>query len=164
MKACKKVLFAILVTSLLVAVFVGWGKQPVELLNETPPLIDLDSAIKEPDFGQNGDTGGETGDPNEELPGGNGGKTQQEAKNKVIVISIRREELRYGYQYGQNTENERKIYEGNLRTRLASDFQEGDVILLVDDFAEAHFYRKILRMLEELRDEEGMEFSEDIAK
>lgn len=155
MRKRGRTLRMLLFGTMMVLVLVGWGKQPVQLLNETPPLIDLDAAIQEADFGNNGNTGEETGDPDVDHPGGNDGDTQQVNQNKTIVISIRDEELTYDNMMILSRSVD------NLRRRLEKEYQKGDVIRLVDDFAEAHKYREVLAMLEALRSEKGFVYSAD---
>ena len=138
---------------LMAAFLIGWGKLPVELLNENPPLIDLSAAIKEAEVGQNGNTEGQTGDPDGQTPDGGDGDQGNQAKTHVI--KVRDESVTY-----ENDHSTFRTME-NLKKKLKQNFHAGDTILLVDDYAEAHRYKEVLAALEELRDEKGYPYSAD---
>lgn len=152
MRRKKHIVFHFLVIVLVVAVLIGAGKQPVELLNDNPPLIDLDAAIKEADFGKNGNTGSETGDPSQDQQGEEGDASQGD-KNKELKIYVRDEVITYDKLEFRNV--------NTLRKMLEKDYKEGDVIKLIDDYAEAHRYREVLNMLKEYQSEKGIAFAAD---
>ena len=149
-----RILLLLLTLSVAAVIFVGWGKQPVELLNETPPLIDLDAAIVPADYGTNGNTDGDTGESSQQDSGGGNGTSQQEKESKTILLTANMEELTYGVE-------QYRISKENLKRKLLADYETGDLIYLRDDYAEAHFYREILTILEELRMERDFEYSAD---
>lgn len=152
MKRKVHILSLCLAVALAVAVFIGWGKQPVDLLNENPPLIDLDAAIKEADFGQNGNTGSETGDPSKDHQGEDGNAQQGEAQH-TFEIYVRDEDITF------EKMTIRKV--DTLMRKLEQEYQEGDLVRLIDDYAEAHRYREVLNMLYELQGAKGIVFSAD---
>ncbi|MBR4608464.1 MAG: hypothetical protein IKO41_19855 [Lachnospiraceae bacterium] len=143
MKRRKKILLFLLVFACL-ALFTGWAVKTVELLNENPPLIDLNAAIQEAKFGKNGNEAHQDGDdPNKPA----------ETVGKEIIITIKGE----GVWLGEH----RYFSLDSLNTRLISNYQTGDTILLKDDYAEAHFYKEILSMLEKLNSERGFVYHAD---
>lgn len=156
MKKIKKLwMIPLLAGCLAVILYVGWGKKPVELLNDNPPLIDLDAAIKEADFGKNGNTDQNAGDPSEETPGGNNGNTPDDGEDTGVIheIFVRDERITY-----------EKIPYGSLDTlkrKLMLVYRKGDQILLKDDYAESHVYQRVIEVLEELRQERGFIVSWD---
>ncbi|MBO4514275.1 MAG: hypothetical protein J5721_01240 [Lachnospiraceae bacterium] len=135
----------LLVLSVLCLTFLaGFAVKTVQLLNENPPLIDLNTAIVEAKFGKNGNEAhadGEEPDKNSEKPG----KT---IKIRVCGEAVWMEEHRY-------------FSLDNLNTRIISNYKEGDEILLIDDYAEAHFYREVLAILEKLNAERGFAYAAD---
>lgn len=155
MKKKNKLWMPFMAVGLAVILFAGWGKKPVELLNDNPPLIDLDAAIREADFGKNGNTDQNAGDPSQENPGGNNGDsdhTSQE-EGKTHVIKVRDREVTYeGESYGDRL--------AILKNKLIRAYRSGDFIRLVDDYAEAHTYRNALALVEEL-EEKGYDISAD---
>ncbi len=106
-----------------------FDKKPVELLNEDPPLIDLDQAIQEAKFGQNG---------NREAT------QEEELSGKVAehTITVRDEAIKYDGKICPTIEHLKKRIMGNPKEEL---------LHLEDDYAEAHCYRAVLELLEELK-------------
>lgn len=150
----KKIHILSLFLALMVAVmaFVGWGKQPVELLNDNPPLIDLNAAIKEADFGQNGNTGSETGDPSKDHQGEDG-NTQQGEAHHTFEIFVRDEDITFEKLIIRKVDT--------LKRKLEQECQVGDTVKLIDDYAEAHRYREVWDMLKPLAEERGLVLTVD---
>ena len=139
----KKIL---LVISVLCLTFLaGFAVKTVQLLNENPPLIDLNAAIVEAKFGKNGNEA--------HADGGEDPDKQSETKGKQIKIRVCGEAVWM--------EEHRYLSLDSLNTRIISNFKEGDEILLIDDYAEAHFYREILAILEKLNAEKGFAYVAD---
>lgn len=138
-----------LVTGLLaVILYAGlFGKKSVELLNDNPPLIDLDAAIQEADFGKNGNTDQDIGDSSQENPGGNNGEDSSSGQDvgRTHVIRVRDEEITYESLPYRTMDT--------LKRKLKQVYHSGDDIRLVDDYAEYHAYVQVLTMLEELQAE-----------
>ena len=137
-------IFLFLLIFLCLTLFTGWAAKTVELLNENPPLIDLNAAIQEAKFGKNGN---ETQQEGEE-PGKEPEKEQKEIEVKVQGEGVWMDDHRY-------------FSLESLNTRLISNYKFGDTILLKDDYAEAHFYKEILSMLEKLNSERGFIYHAD---
>ncbi len=141
----KKFLLIILcLTSILF--LCAWAEQAV-ILNTDEKLIDLSKAI---DFVKPGGEALEESDEADgEKPTGadvdNSGNAQT-----VIVISVRNETVTY---------NGTLLGEKSIEELLSRDNRENVRFCLVDDFAEAHVYKAILRQLELLHTEIGLEFS-----
>ena len=139
-KKIRKICVLFLCCSL-VLLFAGWGKKPVELLNEDPPLIDLDQAIQEAKFGQNGNTAPAQ---EEDLDG----------KNTEHIIMVCGKDIKYDGKTCNAPED--------VRRRITSAGKKEDMLILVDDYAEAHRYKKVLEMLEELK-KMGYQYTESMA-
>ncbi len=143
MKKRKKILLFLLVFACL-TLFTGWAVKTVELLNENPPLIDLNAAIQEAKFGKNG---------NEAYQDGEDPEKPADSVGKTITITVKGE--------GVWLEEHRFFSLDSLNTRLVGNYKTGDAIILKDDYAEAHFYKEILSMLEKLNSERGFIYSAD---
>lgn len=136
------VLFALLLVFL-----GGWGKKSVELLNDKK-LIDLNEALQICMPGADAkDDNIHTDNPNEPED------TQMPDNKKVIVIRVRDRAITYDS--GERLELE------NLEARLRKDYKKGMSVRLVDDFAEAHVYKKILAVLEQLETETGLAYTKE---
>lgn len=116
----------------------GFGTKSVELLNNSL-LIDLDKAISLSSIGNEG---------NED----NSFENVEPVKAKTYVISIRDTRIKFGGEVIADA--------SVLKERLAKNFSSGDSVRLVDDFAEAHVYREVLGVLDELSQSEGFTYSE----
>lgn len=140
----RKKTFLILSMFACFVIFIGWAAKNVELLNENPPLIDLNAAIQEAKFGKNGNEIQQEGEePVKEI----------EKDKKEIVIRVQGE--------GVWMDDHRYFSLESLNTRLISNYKSGDKIILKDDYAEAHYYKEIFSMLEKLKLERGFEFHAD---
>lgn len=119
---------------------VGWGQKQVELLNDKK-LIDLDAAI-------------ERCIPGADVPDENGDNSTDGQKNNTqLVISIRNRQVTY--------KNERYINMDRLKDSIKQDNGKGVSFKLVDDFAEAHVYKKVMAILSELQKEVGLKYTND---
>jgi len=124
----------------------GFAVKTVELLNENPPLIDLSLAIEEAKFGQSGNES--------HLEGDDPDHSQEEAgEGRTITITVRGE--------GVWLEEHRFFSLDSLKTRIEKNYRSGDVIRLVDDYAEAHYYREILAIIEQLNKDGGYPYEAD---
>lgn len=138
----KKKLFLIVLLCLLT--LAGFGTKTVQLLNDKPPLINLDEAIQEAKYGKNGNEAHQDGeDPDKD----------SEKIGNTITVTVHGE--------GVWLEAHRFFSLDSLKTRLIANYNIGDTIKLVDDYAEAHFYREILSILERLNTENGIVYFED---
>ena len=147
-----KTYLALLFASAGLLLLVGFGTQPVKLLNERPPLIDLDAAIEEAQFGQNGnesDTDGE--DPSK--------TSSDKDRNKDIVIRVKCETIYYGERKCNDTADKEEL--SQLKAWINGDYKTGDVIALVDDYAESKTYKKVLELLKKLKAEKGYVYNAD---
>lgn len=136
----------LLIAALCLALLTGFGVKTVELLNDNPPLIDLEQAIQEAKFGQNGNEAHQIGDDPDK-------NSETTGTGKTIKVTVRGE--------GVWLEEHRFFSLDSLNTRLTGNYKSGDVILLVDDYAEAHFYREVLALIEKLNAEKGFAYSAD---
>lgn len=150
----KKKLKWIVLFSLLLVFLGGWGKKSVELLNDKK-LIDLNEALQicmpgadSPDDDIN--TENEREPENTEIPDN---PTDAKDDKKIIVISVRERIVTYG-----STE---KLEVVKLEERLRKDYRQGMTVRLVDDFAEAHVYKKVIAVLEQLEEETGLKYTRD---
>lgn len=126
----------------------AWGKT-VELLDRSK-LIDLSLAIERAPIGHQGNTTDLEGEQSEE--GTHELNNQEQPENpsdeqpviqdtpaKNLVVSIRDEEIRFCGAVVRD--------EDMLRQSLMTQYTEGDILTLVDDYAEAHVYRMVKTML-----------------
>ena len=134
----KRLLFVIMLLSS-VLILSAWGE--VELLDDGK-LIDLDKAIE---FSMPGADipHPDVPDPQPDVP--------DPHQNRVIVISIRGTTITYNG----------SVFKGNVTFEqlLRRDNGENVRFELVDDFAEAHVYKGILKILKKLHEEIGLEYS-----
>ena len=136
----------ILVLAFIFLIFsVGWGSEPVKILNEPMPLIDLNAAIKDAKFGQNGNELHQDGDD----PSKN---SEGQYQGKEITIRVRGEACWL--------EENRFFSLSPLKERITKSYKTGDKVILIDDFAESHYYKEILSILEELNEEKSIPFFE----
>ena len=138
----------------------GWGKKEVKLLDSSK-LIDLSVAI---DLAK---PGGMTGDSNE------GGEADLESdgnaesvtnfsnhdniRPKEIIIHVIGENITYTR--GNNSLVNVTIIQ--LQSKLRSDYSPDVQVILRDDYAEAHVYRRVRDVLTEMKNEMGLSFLED---
>jgi len=114
----------------------AWGSKPVELLDDSK-LIDLNKAI---DFAR---PGGELITPDVTLFT-TAVTTEPQVVETEIIISIRGEMISY---------NGAECVFEDLEDKIRKMSKEHVTFKLVDDFAEAHLYKKILELLRELKEE-----------
>lgn len=139
----RKSYLALLFASLCLLLLVGFGTQPVKLLNERPPLIDLDAAIQEGQFGKNGNETQEGEDPTKPSSG----------KSNDIIIRINNESIYYGDRKCNNV--------GQLEAWINGDYKTGGIIRLKDDYAEAKRYKEVMKLLEQLNVDKGYRYHAD---
>ena len=161
----KGKLFLLLAVSLLV--LAGWGQKKVELLSDKK-LIDLSVAIGNCTLGAEDlipDEGDNTRDPNgpTATPGPApsvtprptpqpGGSSQPiiVPNAKIIIISIQDEEILYDLRRVEDMDA--------LRTRITVENADHISFHLVDNYAEAHVFRRVMKLLEELESEIGIRY------
>lgn len=164
----------LLLVFLSLLVLVGWGKKNVELLS-SKKLIDLDAAIQicmpgaDSSEQENGDktekpmtstvtpkpTAKPTSTPKPTAtPRPTATPKPTEApKPRAIVISVRDRQVTYASTGLEDLDI--------LKERILQDNDALVTFRLVDDFAEAHVYRKIIGVLEELEAEAGIRYIKD---
>ncbi len=145
MKKWKKKIL-ILLSCMGLLLLAGFGSQAVRLLSEKPPLLDLDKAIQDAQFGHNGNEASQEGkDPENPADGKN--------KEKTITIRVRGEEIWY---------NERKCNNLTvLEAWLRGDGKSQDTVVLADDYAESHCYDDTAAVIEMMRDKVGFSYREE---
>ena len=142
----KKRSIVVIMVLFSVMLLAGWGKKQVELLNDQK-LIDLSKAIEncmgaesiKP--AENPDGVVEPG--SESLP-----DSEDTPKEKEIVISVRNKKVTYDNVEWKELDT--------LESKIRQDFKSNVGFKLVDDFAEAHVYRYIMKILAELESEIGI--------
>lgn len=148
----KKVrLAAVLVFALLF--LAGWAKQSVKLLDDKK-LIDLEAALQVCLHGDSMTTGDENTD-NPDAPVSTQSPTDPKEdidEERIIIISVRDRGITY--------DAGEEIELNKLEYRIRQDYREKTTFQLVDDFAEAHVYRRIKAILSKLSDEMGLEYTE----
>ena len=142
MKRRRKLLLPL---CLMVLLLTGFGLSPVVELLDDAPMIDLGAAIKEAQYGQSGHESHEEGDSQVIPP-------EEEGKNKIITIKVRGEEVRL--------EKDQLFSLSPLYDRVYKKYKPGDIIYLVDDFADSSRYKEVLAILEKLEAEKGCQYSE----
>lgn len=140
--------FTILIVAFGMLLLVGFGKKSVELLNNSL-LVDLDSAIVLSPIGTEGN---EDASNLESAPETEDTGAIAPIKAKTLVITIRDTQIKYGKTVVSDA--------SRLKELLVEDIQKGDSVRLVDDYAEAHVYRDVLGLLEEMSGNEGFTYSE----
>ena len=174
----KKRRSTLLFLILAAAVFlVGFGRSDsVDLLNDAK-LIDLDKAIElakpggDPGENQDGETagddqteqnpseGGENPASGEENQGGtnpNPGADLPGTPAGYIILRIYGEEIHY--QHGPA--DEKVEFAHAVGSLLQSDTTAETTVVLVDDFAEAHLYRTVRKIVENVRKGKNFTFQE----
>lgn len=146
---------AILVFSLLF--LVGWGKKSAELLNDKK-LIDLEVALQVCLHGDSMSESDINSDNTKEPENTESSEAPTDTKEsidegeKIIVISVRDQRVTYGAGG--------EIELNKLEYRIRQDYGDKVTVQLVDDFAEAHVYKRIKAMLASLNAEIGLEYTE----
>lgn len=140
---------AVLFVLLSVMLLAGWGKKQVELLDDKK-LIDLSKAIencKGGDLLKPSDNPDGVVEPGEDSLSDSGDTVSE----KEIVISVRNKTVTYDTVEWKNIKN--------LEMKIRQDFKEKVVFKLVDNYAEAHVYRYIMKVLADLEAEIGITYS-----
>ena len=162
----KRKITALLLAMIAMLVLAGWGKKEVRLLDSSK-LIDLNKAI------ELAKPGGMAGDSEENAETSSEAAEAEDAKEtegdnhsvhdtldsvvKNIVIRVRGE--RISYTCGSiNLDN---ISETQLMNRIRSDYAAGAQVTLMDDFAETHAYKAVKGLLDELKEDIGLNYKED---
>ena len=136
MKQKKKIIFAALVFA--AALLIGWKVKPVELI-DNKLLIDLETAIVEADWGQEGNLGESTQKPNPE-------------EGDSVHITVRGEEIIL---------NGEKVKDASvLHGYLSVKVKENSAVVLEDNYAEAHVYKEIYNLLETMQTTTDFKLSE----
>lgn len=161
----KKKTCVLLFVAITMFVLVGWGKKEVRLLDSSK-LIDLNAAIglAKP--------GGTAGDTEESSKSSESDIVEKDEKSdgenhaahdnidviaKDIVIRIRGEQISYTC----GSFNRSNISDLQLETRIRQDYMPGAHVTLMDDFAEAHVYKSVCDILDELNRDMGLTYKED---
>jgi hypothetical protein len=140
MKKSIKIIF-LLVT---VIALCSWGEKAVELL-DSRKLIDLDKAI---DIATPGGAAIFEDDQNDTDTEQTGSQNQS---SKILVVTVRDEQITY---------NQKSVSDvKELAKKVSMDLKDGMKISLVDDYAEAHVYRDVLKALKEIRSEQNFDLS-----
>ena len=154
MKRKYKLLLFIVISLLCL---VGWGKKQVELLNDKK-LIDLNLALQNCSLGA--DSKENTSDNDEkveeivpEITPTPIDKIVIEEKEKIIVISVRGRNITYNFVKWNDIDK--------LKDKIKQDNGELVSFQLVDDFAEAHIYRRVIAILSELELEIGLKYTKE---
>ena len=140
MKKTLKIIF-LLVT---VITLCSWGEKAVELL-DSRKLIDLEKAIEISTPGGAAIFEDDQNDTDTEQNG------SQNPSSKILVVTIRDEQITYNQKSVSGVEE--------LAKKVRMDIKEGMKISLVDDYAEAHVYRDVLKALKEIRSEQNFDLS-----
>lgn len=156
--------FLLFAVSLLV--LAGWGQKKVELLSDKK-LIDLSAAIGNCTLGAEEltpDEGSSTANPNgpegatpaptvTPRPTAQPTASQQPIivqKAQTIFISVRDEAILYDLRQVEDTDK--------LKKRITVDHADHVTFKLIDNYAEAHVFRRIMELLEELETEMGIRY------
>lgn len=144
----------------------GWGKKRVELLSDKK-LIDLNAAIvfcmpgadsAEQEENQNSQMSQEpeatvTPKPTAVPTKKTENQKNPEGEERTVIISVRERVITYNL-----TE---RVKPDKLKDIIKKDYREGADFRLVDDFAEAHVYRRVISILKELEEEFGISYTMD---
>ena len=154
MKQKKRILIAALVC--MAALLIGWKVKPVELIDDKL-LIDLDTAIVEAGWGQEGNPTDMPDDPKDnegDKEDDNTGNTQKPdpEEETTIVVSVHGEKITMD---GVTVKDA-----AALRTRISLLLERGGIVVLEDNFAEAHVYKAVHEVLENLQDVKQFVLSE----
>ena len=140
MKKTLKIIF-LLVT---VITLCSWGEKAVELL-DSRKLIDLEKAIEISTPGGAAIFEDDQDDTDTEQHG------SQNPSSKILVVTIRDEQITYNQKSVSGVEE--------LAKKVRMDLKDGMKISLVDDYAEAHVYRDVLKALKTIRSEQNFDLS-----
>lgn len=132
----------------------GWGKKQVELLNDKK-LIDLNAAIGicMPGVDTSDHNANDHDSEDRRSQETQTGTDSAGNEEKIIVIRIRGEKVTY--------DSVQLTGLDSLKNRIRQDCGDKVSFRLVDDFAEAHVYKEVLKMLSELKSETGLTYTRE---
>ena len=159
----KKRVHILLFALISVLVLAGWGGKDVRLL-DSGKLIDLDKAVElAKPGGMSGDTEEAPG-PDEDDKDKKPDKREEDEDPddtdpvaEKIAIRVRGERIFYSCGVAGN------VNISQLKDRILSDYVSGASVTLIDDFAEAHVYRRALSILEEVKNDIGLSYREELS-
>ena len=140
MKKSLKIIF-LLATVLALC---SWGEKTVELL-DSRKLIDLEKAIDVSLPGGAAIFEDEGNDSDTEQDG------SQNSSSKLLVVTVHGEQITYNQKSVSGADE--------LAKKVSMDLKDGMKISLVDDYAEAHVYRDVLKALKSIRSEHDFALS-----
>ena len=155
----KKALLLLVVFSLL---FVGWSTKPVELLT-SQKLIDLQLTIKDAPPGYQGNPGTDnTGDSNIESDETDSDDTTTQSNTQIITTSEYSVKITDMSVVFENVTYDVDIEEDieKLKSAILSKNNYSARFVIVDAYAEAHTYRKVLELFQQLSESEHVFYSE----
>lgn len=154
MKQKRKVIIAAFICA--AALLIGWKIKPVELIDDKL-LIDLDTAIVEAGWGQEGnptdepdDTKTENGDKDSDNTGITVKPNPDE--KSTVTVSVRGEDITMDGVAVKDA--------AALRTRLSLLMESGSTVVLEDNYAEAHVYKDVFQVLEIMQTMKQIKLSE----
>ena len=136
------------------ALFIGWKVKPVELIDDKL-LIDLDTAIVEAGWGQEGNPDDAPDDTKQEgdKDNNNTGTTDKPNTSKnTITVAVQGEKITLD---GVTVKDA-----ATLRSRLSAVLESDSTVVLEDNYAEAHVYRDVLQVLEIMQNMNSFKLSE----
>ena len=169
MKRKRKLLLLVAVSLLVLA---GWGQKKVELLNDKK-LIDLSAAIGKCLIGAEEltkDEGDNTKDPENPTvtPAANPSPTVTPKVTPKITVTSAPTRVPLPRTIEIRIRDQKVIYNyvewpalAILTEQLQKDHDERTTFRLIDDYAEAHVFRQMLGILEELENEIGLNFTRE---
>ncbi len=145
----------LLVTLAVAMVFAGWKIKPVELIDDKL-LIDLDVQIQDAGWGQedspdDSSSGNSPEDKNPEID-----VTVNPEENAEIMVVIRGEKILVNEVHIKTISTLEKYLDKCLEQQGGTDI----MVCLVDDYAEAHVYKKVYSLLGEVQARTAMKISE----
>lgn len=141
---------------LFLLLLVGFGKKSVELLNDSK-LIDLDAAIGIAKPG--GDAKEEANSSNQNVEEDSLEHSEEKSDitdmdtQHIIVIKISEQKVTYDSIPWADIDK--------LEEKIRNDNRENVCFSLVDDFAEVHVYKKVLKILTDLHSEIGLIYTKE---
>lgn len=151
----KRKWLLLLVSFVVATAFVGWKIKPVELIDDKL-LIDLDMRIQDAGWGQEDSpddgsmvTSPDDKNPDIDIP------TDPDDRAEIMIV-IRGEKVLVNEVHMKTTDALKKY----LERFLAEEPGANTRVCLVDDYAEAHAYKKVYELLEQLQTQVTFEISE----
>ena len=158
MKRNKRILLLLLLALLLL----GWSTYPVQLLTNKQ-LIDLQLTIKDAPPGYQGNPGTDNTGDSEEVSDSTESDDSTSQTNTQVVTTT---------EYSIKITNESVVFENvtydmdieedvnNLKSAILSKNNYSARFVIIDAYAEAHIYRKVLDLVQELSVSEHVFYSE----